>query len=307
MTALLSIVIPTRNGEATLAPLLDDLTATRRTDVEILVVDNGSIDRTATIAADYSVTCLRWDAKVGPGPARNAGVRRATGKYVLFVDADCRIDPDSPLLFVEEFEQLRRFHPKLAAVSGQVLPQSHTFADELASWVEHWEYRGGPAEPRAKLSTSNCLVLKTAFDTVGGFDECLMVDEDRELGLRLTRQGYTVFYTPRIVVWHGHDRNSLWKIVTHQYRWGCLTGLVNEQKYQRERGLWFLPLIQRPLVYLSIVPGLCLALTLRIIRRNWRKQPQVVGYAPLIFLAKVAYRLGVVAWLWRFGETRETT
>jgi GT2 family glycosyltransferase len=149
--------------------------------------------------------------------------------------------------------------------------------------------------------------LKTVFDAVGGFDERLIVDEDRELGLRLTRQGYTVFYTPRIVVRHGHARNNLGKIVTHQYRWGRLIGLVNEQKYRRERGLWFLPLIQRPLVYLSILPGLCLALTLRIIRRNWRERPQVVGYAPFIFLAKMAYRLGVVAWLWRDGETRETT
>ena len=85
-----SVVVPVRNGEETIGVCLRALLATdypldRR---EILVVDNGSTDRTAELIHPFPVRRL-WEPERGASNARNRGIRDSRGEIVAFIDADC--------------------------------------------------------------------------------------------------------------------------------------------------------------------------------------------------------------------------
>ncbi len=87
-----SVIIPAFNAEATLAETLSSVSAQTEESLEILVVDDGSTDHTAALAADLSrtetrLTLIRQD-NAGVAAARNAGLARARGTYVAWLDAD---------------------------------------------------------------------------------------------------------------------------------------------------------------------------------------------------------------------------
>lgn len=89
---LVSVIVPTWNEEATIGASLDALLVLARAEppVEILVVDGGSEDRTREIAAS-KVRCLV--SSKGRGPQMNAGAQASQGEILLFLHADCHLDP----------------------------------------------------------------------------------------------------------------------------------------------------------------------------------------------------------------------
>ncbi|WP_328462403.1 bifunctional glycosyltransferase family 2 protein/CDP-glycerol:glycerophosphate glycerophosphotransferase [Actinoplanes sp. NBC_00393] len=101
MPNFLSVVIPAWNVQGYLPECLDSvLRQQRSTDVEVVAVDDASPDHSGEVideraAADPRVVALHLAANGGAGAARNAGLDRATGDYVWFVDGDDRIVPDA--------------------------------------------------------------------------------------------------------------------------------------------------------------------------------------------------------------------
>lgn len=85
---LISVVIPAHNTEKYLPEALESVRSQTFSDYEILVVDDGSTDRTAEIAASYPDVLLFLQNKRGAAAARNTGIRAARGKYIAFLDAD---------------------------------------------------------------------------------------------------------------------------------------------------------------------------------------------------------------------------
>jgi glycosyltransferase involved in cell wall biosynthesis len=88
----LSVIIPARNEEVTLPMVLDDLAAVRPTlagyDVEVIVVDDGSTDRTAELAAARGARVVKNTRKNGKGMALRAGFEAAKGDLLIMMDAD---------------------------------------------------------------------------------------------------------------------------------------------------------------------------------------------------------------------------
>src|SRR5438874_2268449 len=86
---LFSVIIPAYNRATLIGQTLDSVFAQNRNDMEVIVVDDGSTDGTLDIVARYGdrVRILQQSNK-GPGAARNAGLRAATGDYVAFLDSD---------------------------------------------------------------------------------------------------------------------------------------------------------------------------------------------------------------------------
>src|SRR5437899_4319943 len=86
-----SVVVCTFNGASTLRACLDGLGALDYPDYEVIVVNDGSTDATAAIAARYPVRLITTENR-GLSSARNAGLRAATGEIVAYIDDDARPD-----------------------------------------------------------------------------------------------------------------------------------------------------------------------------------------------------------------------
>lgn len=83
----ISVIIPVYNGEKYIAECLGHMARQTYGDLEVIVVNDGSTDRTAEIAAKYAVRLISQENR-GVSAARNAGIDAATGEYVHFMDAD---------------------------------------------------------------------------------------------------------------------------------------------------------------------------------------------------------------------------
>ena len=103
-----SIIIPTYNRATFIGATLDSVLAQTFPDLEILVVDDGSQDNTADVVGRYPDPRLRYYPKENAerGVARNYGLARAQGEYVLFLDSDDRFHP----------EHLATLHAKIQAL-----------------------------------------------------------------------------------------------------------------------------------------------------------------------------------------------
>lgn len=96
--AQVSVIIPVHNIEHHLRRCLDSVAGQTLSDLEILCVDDGSTDQSPAILAEYAAKDRRFQiitqANTGPGGARNAGLKRATGEYLIFLDSDDWFEPD---------------------------------------------------------------------------------------------------------------------------------------------------------------------------------------------------------------------
>ncbi|MDR2912263.1 MAG: glycosyltransferase [Alistipes sp.] len=89
-----SVVIPVYNGEKYLAACLDGMMRQTHRDLEIIVVDDGSGDRSPEIARSYPVKVVAFERNRGLSAARNAGMAAATGEYLHFMDVDDEINDE---------------------------------------------------------------------------------------------------------------------------------------------------------------------------------------------------------------------
>src|SRR5215208_7744413 len=104
MVSTLSVIVPTLNEERYVGALLSDVTSQTRTPDEVLVVDAGSEDGTASVVRRFSgVTLLAGTPPVAAG--RNLGGWSASGDVLIFLDADVRLEKDFFEGFLEEFER----------------------------------------------------------------------------------------------------------------------------------------------------------------------------------------------------------
>lgn len=94
MNPLISVIIPVYNGEMYLKDCLENILGQSYTNLDIIVVDDGSIDGSAKIAANYPVNYIKLSCNRGISVARNTGIDNAKGDYVHFMDVDDSINLD---------------------------------------------------------------------------------------------------------------------------------------------------------------------------------------------------------------------
>jgi glycosyltransferase involved in cell wall biosynthesis len=180
----ISCVIPVYNGAAHLAEALDSVAAQTVPPDEIIVVDDGSSDGSAAIAADHALRprILVTD-QCGPGHARNAGVAVSRGALIAFLDADDLWLADKTAKQSALFDAPDA--PGLAACAID------NFADP-ATPIE------GPDDWRnpligcatGSLQLSGAMITRALFDRVGGFDETIRpYGEDNDLLIRIVAAG----------------------------------------------------------------------------------------------------------------------
>jgi glycosyltransferase involved in cell wall biosynthesis len=200
----ISVIVPVRDGAATLARCLDGLAAQSVRPAEVVVVDNGSRDDTAALAQAHSLRprVIRED-RPGSYAARNAGIAVASSEFLAFTDADCIPDPH----WLEAACGVLAAGAELAA--GQVTP---VISRRPSLWEKfdagHHVDQRKYVEELGFGATANLLVRRSVFDDVGIFDARLRSGGDREFCLRATAKGHRLTYAPDAIVSH-HSRRTL--------------------------------------------------------------------------------------------------
>jgi len=193
-------VVPAYNAETTIADTLRALTSQNGVDgeLEIVVVDDGSRDATAAIVREFPAVTLVQQANAGPGAARNAGVRAASGDVVLFTDSDCVPAPSWAATMIDAFAD-----PAVALVMGRsVTDRRSTY---LAQVQEGSDYVARDAGPVTKFNSNN-LGLRASVARALPFDGSLRIyGEDTDLGWRIVAAGYKTHYRPDAELEHRHD------------------------------------------------------------------------------------------------------
>lgn len=204
-----SVVVPVRNAARTLPDCLAALERLDPAPKEILLVDNGSRDgsyeRLAAFANGRPGVVLLREARRGPGPARNAGIRVATGEILAFLDSDCVAEPGWLAALLPAFQD-----PTVGAAAGRLgWTPPKTIAELFSSLFTlqspavgaryaRWTPGGGG------FSAGNLAVRRKLADELGGFAEDTIAGEDHDLCARIYAAGFTIQYVPEAVVLHRH-------------------------------------------------------------------------------------------------------
>ena len=198
----LSVIVPAHNAGLHLSRCLEALRTCGYTPFEVIVVDDCSTDNTRQIAERYGARCVRTPQMMGPGGARNLGVRHAGGEIVVFVDADVVIPPDALRAIAEEFKR----DPELAGVFGSYdeAPAWSDFLSQYKNLMHHYVHQ--ISSECAVTFWAGCGAMrKEVFEEFGGFDAQKYSKpsiEDIELGFRVTQAGRRIRLSKRLQVKH---------------------------------------------------------------------------------------------------------
>lgn len=179
--ATLSFVVPAHDEEALIGATLDAIRASASAagePYEIIVVDDGSTDRTAAIAAEAGARVVSVNVRQ-IGVARNAGAAVATGETLVFVDADTVITAAHVRGVIDAMRS--------GAVGGGAAAR---FDEPVPRYAQLMIRAMGPVFRVLRLAAGSFLFCsKSAFDAVGGFDRSLYAGEEIALSRALNRRG----------------------------------------------------------------------------------------------------------------------
>lgn len=187
----ISVVIPVYNTERYVAEAIDSVLAQTRPPHEIILVDDGSTDRTPAVLASFAsrIVVVRQQQS-GQTVALNAGIARATGDYLAFNDAD---DLWLPEKLAQQCALLAR-EPELDAVFGTV----RQFISP--DWLEAELSPGAEYHDQPGVCRGAMLIRRSAFDRIGPFDPSLRLVDFLDWYGRAVAQGLRVHMLPDVVL-----------------------------------------------------------------------------------------------------------
>jgi len=187
MKAIISLVIPAYNEEKYIVPTLESINKAIKKfkekyykNIEVIVVDNDSNDKTAEIASSYGCKVVKFK-KHNIAAVRNAGAKHAIGKYIAFVDADRSIIHENT--FNDIYEKLQ--NPKIYGGGSKLIPDKFNsffgfFGFGVIDFLLYHIriiFNG--------IGTGLIYLRKNDFDKLGGFDESYWALEDYDFVLRM--------------------------------------------------------------------------------------------------------------------------
>jgi glycosyltransferase involved in cell wall biosynthesis len=200
------VIIPTLNSQRFLEKCLLSVRGQTYPNIEVIVVDNYSTDKTREIAEKYA------DLVLLKGPERGAqvnfGVKYARGKYVYRVDSDFVVEPS----VVEE--AVRK-----CEVEGFDAICIHNTSDPSVSFWARVRKLERDCYAFDEFNVAARFFRKDVFERVGGFDERLVAAEDYDLHNRLVKHGFKIGYIKSKEVHIGEPENLL-EIVKRHYYYG---------------------------------------------------------------------------------------
>lgn len=219
---LVSVVIPGYNEEAVIENCVLSVLESEYPRFEVILVDDGSSDRTAELMAAFAAADPRVSsfsqANAGKGAALNNGLGHAKGEVLMFVDADGIFSPDTVEQMVQGFTSGR-----VGAVCGDDRPVN---LDKVLTRLLAITSHVGTGLVRRALTVLHCLPIVSG--NVGAFRRDVLeitgpfntetVGEDLELTWRVQRAGYQVRFAPRAIV-HAESPFTIRGLWKQRVRW----------------------------------------------------------------------------------------
>ena len=198
VSPLVSVVIPVFNGERFLREAVQSVLDQRYSPLEIIVVDDGSTDDTASVAKSLSETVrYLYQTNQGPAAARNRGIQQAEGDLIAFADADdlwpaTKLELQLPYLIND---------PKIDIVLGRIQQVRLSEADGQTKSEEF-------AEPAFSVNLGSAVMRKSVFERVGLFDETMRYSEDVDWFMRAREGGATIVTIDAVtLLYRQHEQN----------------------------------------------------------------------------------------------------
>jgi GT2 family glycosyltransferase len=218
-----SVVVCSYNSERTMEACLASLEVLDYPDYEVIVVNDGSTDRTLEIAERFPYCRIISQPNQGLSAARNVGAEAATGEIVAYTDSDCVADPDWLTYLVGKMEA-----NNLAACGGPNFPPPEDSLVPAAVAVSP----GGPThvlisdEVAEHIAGCNMAFRRDVLLELGGFDPVYRAaGDDVDICWRFQDAGHTIGFSPAAVVWH-YRRNTVKAYLNQQRGYGKAEALV---------------------------------------------------------------------------------
>lgn len=227
-----SVIIPAYNAEDVLPRCLRALEhqTIPQDQYEVIVIDDGSTDRTAELAREGGARVLKVN-HVGPAAARNAGAELARSDVIVFTDADCEPAPDFLERILEPFDA-----PVVSGARGVYRTQQKSLVARFVQ-LEYEERYQRIARVEAEegtvdaLDTSYAAYRRDVFLDAGGFDIRFLhaAVEDHELSFRLAHDGHVFRFAPAAAVYHWHV-DSILRYARRKFRIGYWKAFLAKQQ-----------------------------------------------------------------------------
>lgn len=221
---------------------------------ELIYVDSGSTDDSIARAQMWKAEVIPLSARgASAAVARNAGLKRAKGKYVLFLDGDMELMPTFCCEALKVFE-----NPHIAVVCGHLRekdPSQSVYEQILdLNWI---------SPPGVVLACGgNAMMNRHAVEQVGGYDPTLTAGEEPELCRRLRAKGYLIYRLDALMTYHTLGITTFRQYVERAFRTGYTYANVSGRFKATSDPMWRYESIHNLLKGSILVFGipLCLAI-----------------------------------------------
>jgi len=291
-----------------------------RTSYELIVVDDGSTDKTQAISNKFENVKLIYQFHAGPAKARNLGVAKAKGEIVLFLDADCVPKIDWIEKMTVPFSQ-----QDIVGVKGRYMTNQKSLVARFVQLEYEDKYdRMARQKYIDFVDTYSAGYRRDVFIANKGFDSVFSTSsvEDQEFSFRLARQGLLMVFEPEAIVYHLGHADSLfsyfrkkfkigyWKIWVHQIHPDKLIADSHTPQVLKMQiilaGLSSVLIILGIFDFLFIILGtagivIFFITTVPFLNKAFNKDKLVASVSPCLLLCRaIALGLGLVAGFFSF-------
>lgn len=210
---LISVVVLVYNSERTIGACIESLVnqGDSMENYEILIVNDGSTDKTLQILSKYPVRIISHAHNQGIPRARNTGINNAKGEIIAFTDSDCIVSRD----WISQIKKNLSKSSNVDALGGPLL----SYRKNTKLIARYYGIIGDAYGNVGKLATNNSAYRKTVLFEVKGFNETLLTGEDVDLCWKIEDGGYNIAYDKKFIAFHQY-RNNFTSIIKEQKNYG---------------------------------------------------------------------------------------
>lgn len=196
----ISIIIPNRNGSATIGKCLEAACSSNYENFEVIVVDDCSKDNSIEIIKKFPCRLIRLEKHYGASKARNIGAFNSNGKILFFTDADCILNKDA-LMIANNTINDKGTNVIIGGTYTKMPYDERFFSIFQSIFINYSETKN--VQSPDYIATHAMVIDSDVFKKTGGFSEdFLPIIEDVEFSHRLRRAGYKLEMNPEILVRH---------------------------------------------------------------------------------------------------------